>query len=62
MKFGNLRIRVLAPDVVLAYALTEFVIPGIPPLKGDHVYVAKNINGEWLVIESHMKIFPPPRQ
>ncbi len=34
---------------------------GVAPIKGYVVQVMKKVNGRWLVLEAHPKLFPPPR-
>jgi hypothetical protein len=33
---------------------------GASPIKGYVVQLMKRVNGRWLVLEAHPKLFPPP--
>jgi uncharacterized protein (TIGR02246 family) len=55
-------VRMLAPDLALWQGAME-IAPGgaAPPLKGYVVQLMKKVNGRWLVLEAHPKLYPPPR-
>ena len=55
-------IRMLAPDLALWQGgMTIQPSGGAPPLKGYVVQLMKKVDGRWLVLEAHPKLFPPPR-
>jgi hypothetical protein len=54
---GN--VRILTEDLAIWEAPIEINIPGnSEPLKGYVVQVMKKLNGKWMVLEAHPKIFP----
>jgi|SRR5688572_4480949 len=54
-------VRVLSADLALWQAGIEIIPPGgAPSLKGHVVQIMKKVEGRWLVLEAHPKIFPPP--
>lgn len=54
-------IRMLTPEFAVWQGGIEIEIPGgSPSLKGHVVEILKNVEGRWLVLESHPKFFPPP--
>lgn len=54
-------IRMLSPELAVWQAGIEITPPGGgPPLQGHVVQVMKKVDGRWLVLEAHPKIFPPP--
>jgi uncharacterized protein (TIGR02246 family) len=54
-------IRMLSPELAIWQAGIEIVLPGGgPALKGHVVEVMKKVEGRWLVLEAHPKLFPPP--
>jgi uncharacterized protein (TIGR02246 family) len=54
-------VRVLASDLALWQGGMQITPPGgRPPLKGHVVQLMKKVNGRWLVLEAHPKLFPPP--
>jgi uncharacterized protein (TIGR02246 family) len=54
---GN--VRILTEDLAIWDAPIEINIPGnSEPLKGYVVQVMKKLNGKWMVLEAHPKIFP----
>lgn len=54
-------VRMLTPDLAVWQGGLEIVVPGSgAPLRGHVVQVMKKINGRWLILEGHPKIFPPP--
>jgi uncharacterized protein (TIGR02246 family) len=56
-------IRMLAPDLALWQGgMTIEPAGGATPLKGYVVQLMKKIDGRWLVLEAHPKLFPPSRQ
>lgn len=54
-------IRMLAPDLALYQGRME-IQPGAgrSPIKGYFLDVMKKVGGDWLILESHPKLFPPP--
>lgn len=55
-------IRRLTPDLALWQGGMAITPPGgAPPLKGYVVQLMKKVDGRWLVLEAHPKLFPPPR-
>lgn len=55
-------IRMLTADLALWQGGMTIQPPGgAPPLKGHVVQLMKKSDGRWLVLESHPKLFPPPR-
>jgi uncharacterized protein (TIGR02246 family) len=54
-------IRMLTSDLALWQGAMQITPPGgRPPLKGYVVQLMKKVNGRWLVLEAHPKLFPPP--
>jgi uncharacterized protein (TIGR02246 family) len=55
------RVRMLTPEFVIWQGGIE-IIPagGGATLKGYSVSVMKKVDGRWLVLEGHPKLFPPP--
>jgi uncharacterized protein (TIGR02246 family) len=54
-------IRMLNSELVVWQGAFEILPPdGLPALKGHVVQVMKKVNGRWLILEAHPKIFPPP--
>jgi uncharacterized protein (TIGR02246 family) len=53
-------IRVLTSDLALWQGGMQITPPGAPPIKGYVVQLMKKVNGRWLVLEAHPKLFPPP--
>jgi uncharacterized protein (TIGR02246 family) len=54
-------IRLLSAELALWQAGIEIIPPGgASSLKGHVVQVMKKVEGRWLVLEAHPKIFPPP--
>jgi uncharacterized protein (TIGR02246 family) len=53
-------VRMLTPDLAVWQAGLEIALPGgESPLKGYVVQVMKKVNGRWLILEAHPKIYPP---
>jgi len=54
-------VRMLTDDLAIWQAGIE-IIPsgGSSPLKGHVVQVMKKVEGRWLILEAHPKLFPPP--
>ncbi len=61
VSFTRGSIRRLGPDLAL-YQGPMQIEPGggRPPIKGYFLDVMKKVDGEWLMLESHPKLFPPP--
>jgi uncharacterized protein (TIGR02246 family) len=54
-------VRVLTSDLALWQGGMQITPPGgTPPIKGYVVQLMKKVNGRWLVLEAHPKLFPPP--
>jgi len=53
-------IRMLSPELAIWQAGLEIIPPGGSPLKGHVFQVMKKVQGRWLILEAHPKIFPPP--
>ena len=55
-------VRALAPDLALWQGGME-IVPrgGGTAIKGYVVQVMKKVDGRWLVLEAHPKLYPPPR-
>ena len=54
-------VRMLSPELAVWQAGIEIVPPGGgSSLKGHVVQVMKKVEGRWLILEGHPKIFPPP--
>ena len=54
-------IRMLSPELAVWQGGLEIKKPdGSPPMKGYVVQVMKKVQGRWLVLEGHPKLFPPP--
>jgi uncharacterized protein (TIGR02246 family) len=53
-------VRMLSPELAVWQARIEIIPPGTgSSLKGHVVQVMKRVNGRWLILEAHPKIFPP---
>jgi uncharacterized protein (TIGR02246 family) len=54
-------VRMLTPELAVWQGAIE-IIPagGAAALKGHVVQVMKKIQGRWLILEAHPKLFPPP--
>jgi uncharacterized protein (TIGR02246 family) len=54
-------VRMLTPELAVWQGGIE-IIPagGAASLKGQVVQVMKKVNGRWLILEAHPKLFPPP--
>ena len=56
-------VRMLSPDLALWQGAMTIQPPGdAAPLKGYVVQLMKKVDGRWLVLEAHPKLFPPPRK
>jgi uncharacterized protein (TIGR02246 family) len=54
-------IRMLTPELAVWQGGLEIEKPdGSPPLKGHVMQVMKKVQGRWLVLEAHPKLFPNP--
>jgi uncharacterized protein (TIGR02246 family) len=53
-------VRMLSPDLAIWQGGLEIVPPVDSPLRGHVVQVMKKVDGRWLILEGHPKIFPPP--
>ena len=54
-------VRMLTPELAVWQGALE-IIPagGAAALKGHVVQVMKKVQGRWLILEAHPKLFPPP--
>ena len=53
-------IRMLTPELVVWQGGLEIERPdGSPSMKGYVVQVMKRVQGRWLILEAHPKLFPP---
>jgi uncharacterized protein (TIGR02246 family) len=61
VKLGAASIRMLGPEYALYQGPME-IDPGSgrPPMKAYVLDVMKKVQGTWLMLESHPKLFPPP--
>ncbi len=58
---GN--VRMLSSDLALWQGGMTIQPPGgAPPIHGYVVQLMKKVDGRWLVLEAHPKIYPPPRK
>jgi len=53
-------VRSLSPNLAIWQGGIEIVPPSGPPLKGHVVQVMKKVEGRWMILEAHPKIFPRP--
>lgn len=53
-------VRILSPDLAIWQGGIEIVPPSGPPLKGHVVQVMRKVDGRWMTLEAHPKLFPPP--
>lgn len=54
-------VRMLTRELAVWQGALEIVVPGSDaPLRGHAVHVLEKIDGRWLILEGHPKIFPPP--
>lgn len=55
-------IRMLTPELAIWQGGLEIQKPdGSPPMKGYVVQVMKKVNGKWMILEAHPKLFPQPK-
>ena len=55
-------IRMLSPELAVWQGRLEIEKPdGSPSMKGYVVQVMKKVQGRWLVLEGHPKLFPQPK-
>lgn len=53
-------VRMLAPDLAIWEAGIEIIPPGeAVPLKGHVLQIMRKVDGRWLILEAHPKLFPP---
>jgi uncharacterized protein (TIGR02246 family) len=56
-------VRRLTPDLALWQGGMVIRPPGgAVPIEGYVVQLMQRVNGRWLVLESHPKLYPPPRR
>jgi uncharacterized protein (TIGR02246 family) len=53
-------VRMLSPELAIWQGGLEIVPPGGASMKGYVVQVMKKVEGHWLILEGHPKIYPPP--
>ena len=53
-------VRMLSPELAVRKGNIEIIRPDGVSMKGYIVEVYKKVNGRWLILESHPKLFPPP--
>jgi uncharacterized protein (TIGR02246 family) len=53
-------VRLLSPDVAIWQGALEIVPLIGSPLRGHVVEVMKKVDGRWLILEAHPKVFPLP--
>lgn len=53
-------VRMLSPELSIWQGGLEIVPPSGSSLKGYVVQVMKKVEGRWLILEGHPKIYPPP--
>lgn len=49
----------LTPEYAVWQGGIEIASPGRPAVQGHVVHVMKKVEGRWLILEGHPKIFPP---
>ena len=55
-------VKMLTPDLALWQGGIEIIPAGAPAsLKGYVIQVMKKVNNKWMILESHPKLFPPPK-
>jgi uncharacterized protein (TIGR02246 family) len=55
------QVRILSPELAVWQGGIDIIPPGGgSTLKGHVVQVMKKVDGRWLILEGHPKIFPPP--
>lgn len=53
-------VRMLTPELAVWQGGIEITPKSGAPMKGHVVQVMKKVDGRWLVLEGHPKLFPPP--
>jgi len=53
-------VRMLTSELAIWQGGIEIIPPGGSALRGYVVQVMKKVEGRWLVLEGHPKLFPPP--
>jgi uncharacterized protein (TIGR02246 family) len=54
-------VRLLTADLAIWKGGLEITLPGSePPLRGHVIQIMKRVDGRWLILEGHPKLFPPP--
>jgi uncharacterized protein (TIGR02246 family) len=53
-------VRMLTPELAVWQGGMEITPKSGAPMKGHVVQVMKKVDGRWLVLEAHPKLFPPP--
>jgi uncharacterized protein (TIGR02246 family) len=55
-------VRMLTPDLAIWQGGIEILPSGTTvPLKGHVIQVMKKVKDQWLILEAHPKLFPPPK-
>ena len=53
-------VRMLSPELAIWQGGLEIIPPGGASMMGYVVQVMKKVEGRWLILEGHPKLFPPP--
>jgi uncharacterized protein (TIGR02246 family) len=54
-------VRMLSPELAVWQGGLEITVPGREaPLRGHVVQVMKKVDGRWLILEGHPKLYPEP--
>jgi uncharacterized protein (TIGR02246 family) len=53
-------VRMLTPELAIWQGGIEITPKSGAPMKGHAVHVMKKVDGRWMVLEGHTKLFPPP--
>lgn len=59
VKLSPPTLRMLSAELALKEGPFEIAVAGGPPVQGFSVEVMKKVNGAWLILETHPKLFPP---
>jgi uncharacterized protein (TIGR02246 family) len=55
-------VRMLGNDLAVWQGGLEIALPEGTVLKGHVMQVMKKVNGKWMILEVHPKLFPPPKK
>jgi len=61
VKIENSTVRMLSPDLAIWQGPMVITPVSGSTLKGYAVQVMKKVGDRWLILEAHLKFFPPPR-